>query len=74
MWSEMGFKQNTQAERAIESTVPSTKLLGLGIETVSKQHVAHTEQRSYSIHAESFLSMPKLSKGKKGITFYVFSR
>ena len=37
-----------------------------GFETVSQQHAAHAQQRSYSGHAESFSSTPKSSKQKKG--------
>ena len=37
----------------------------LGFETVSCQHVAHTQQRSYSIHAESFSRTPKIKQAKE---------
>ena len=37
-----------------------------GFETVSQQHAAHAQQRSYSGHAESFSNTPKSSKRKKG--------
>ena len=38
----------------------------LGFETVSWQHAAHIQKRSYSIHAEPFSRTPKSSKQKKG--------
>ena len=38
----------------------------LGFETVSWQHAAHIQNRSYSIHAEPFSRTPKSSKQKKG--------
>ena len=38
-----------------------------GFETVLKHQVAHTQLRSYSIHAESFSSNPKLLKRKKAL-------
>ena len=34
-------------------------------ETVSSQHVVHAQQRSYSIHTESFSKKPHLSKWKE---------
>ena len=37
-----------------------------GLETISQQHAAHTQQRSYWIHAQSFSSTPKSSKRRKG--------
>ena len=37
----------------------------LGFETVSWQHAAHIQKRSYSIHAEPFSRTPKSSKQKK---------
>ena len=36
-----------------------------GFETISLQHAAYAQQRSYSIHAEPFSSTPKLSQQKK---------
>ena len=45
-----------------------TKLTAIrpGFETVSQQHAAHAQQRSYSGHAESFSNTPKSSKRKEG--------
>ena len=37
-----------------------------GFETVSAQHAARAQQRSYLFHAESFSTTPKSSKEKKG--------
>ena len=37
-----------------------------GFETVSSQHAARAQQRSYLFHAESFSTTPKSSKEKKG--------
>ena len=36
-----------------------------GFETVSSQHVVHAQQRSYSIHTESFSKKSHLSKWKE---------
>ena len=50
-----------------EPAVGSTRLLGLGLKLYSVATCrAYTRQSSYSIHAESFLSTPKLSKRKTG--------
>ena len=39
-----------------------------GFKTISQQHAAHAyKQRSHSIHAESFLRMPKSSKQRKNL-------
>ena len=48
-----------------EPVEPSARPLGLGSTTISQQRVMHASQKSYSIHAESFLSMPESSKQKK---------
>ena len=45
-----------------------------GFETVSRQHAAHAQQRSYLIGAESLSSTTKLSKPKKGSTGRVGER
>ena len=45
-----------------------------GFETVSWQHAAHAQQRSYLIGAESLSSTTKLSKPKKGSTGRVGER
>ena len=45
-----------------------------GFETVSWQHAAHAQQRSYLIGAESRSSTTKLSKPKKGSTGRVGER
>ena len=37
-----------------------------GFETISQQHATHAQQRSYSIHAESFSRTQKSSQRKKG--------
>ena len=43
-----------------------TKALRPAFETISSQQAARAQQKSYSIHAESFLSTPKTTKRKKG--------
>ena len=37
-----------------------------GFETTSQEHAAYAQQKSYSIHTESFSSTTKSSKRKKG--------
>ena len=37
-----------------------------GFETISQQHAAHAQQKSYSNHAGYFTSNPKSSKRKRG--------
>ena len=43
-----------------------TKALRPAFETISSQQAARAQQKSYSIHAESFSSTPKTTKRKKG--------
>ena len=42
------------------------KAIRTRFETVSWQHAAHAQERSYPIHAESFLRAAKSNKRKKG--------
>ena len=58
----------TKLKDRLRGRVYCTKRIAIrpGFETVSSQHAAHAQQRSYSLHAESFSRTPKSGKQKKG--------
>ena len=58
----------TKLKDRLRERVYCTKRIAIrpGFETVSSQHAALAQQRSYLFHAESLSTTPKSSKEKKG--------
>ena len=58
----------TKLRDRLRGRVYCTKRIAIrpGFETVSSQHAARAQQRSYLFHAESLSTTPKSSKEKKG--------
>ena len=67
-----GWRPNTKTVWCLSSLLITA--IRPGFETVSWQHAAHAQQRSYLIGAESLSSTTKLSKPKKGSTGRVGER